>query len=306
MRAFQKKLHLDSRLTIAYILFLYLVATRQAIVQGVPGEAAGVWAATILLNLAFLGFFLVGTRRLGVRTLAQVLYYAAMYVVLDAFVPTLGVPDGAQTLRDLDGRIFGHQPADDLHTVLPTFFHEVFAVGYALFLPYLYFNVLRSICRDGPVDARRFLVGLVAVYAIGYVGYVLLPAYGPRFFDELTNGGRAFLGITAGPPASRALSGFMDGYSGHQNVFPSLHAAGSLYVWVFELRYRSRRLGLLSTPIVAGVWIGTVYHGYHYVVDLLAALVLVLIGHIAARVAVKAKTARKVAAREARHRRGRP
>jgi hypothetical protein len=217
-----------------------------------------------------------------------------MYVVLDVFVPTLLIPDGAELLRDLDDRIFGFQPAEDLHSLFPPFFHEVFGVGYALFLPYLYFNVIRSLCRDGPVEARRFVVGVAAVYAIGYVGYVLLPAYGPRFYDTVTNGGGEFVGLTRGPPLSGALSGFMDKYSGHRNVFPSLHAAGSLFVLIFELRYRSLRLGLLSTPVVAGIWVGTVYHGYHYVVDLFAALVLVLVGHVAASVAVKRRTARRV------------
>lgn len=286
-RILNRSVPLDVAFTCGHILVVLGFTAFRVLLCGDRLGDPWILAGGLLFHVGALFFFLLGPRRMPLRAISHVVYYSTAYGVLALYIPALGIGDHGLTLRRIEAAFFGCQPAEQLHRLFPPFCHEVFAVGYSLFIPYLYFNVIRSIVRDDPRTLKRFLVGFTALYAIGYFGYVFFPASGPRFFDDQYAGGAAFTAITDGPFLSRHLSAFMDDYSGHQNVFPSLHAAVTLYALLFEFRYRSWIVAWLSLPLVLGVWIGTVYQGYHYVVDLVGGLVLVAIAMGLAAVAVR-------------------
>jgi membrane-associated phospholipid phosphatase len=56
-------------------------------------------------------------------------------------------------------------------------------------------------------------------------------------------------------------------------VFPSLHIAVSLFLWLTLLK-DYRRLGLLLTPLLVLLWASTIYLRYHYCIDLIAGVCL--------------------------------
>ena len=66
---------------------------------------------------------------------------------------------------------------------------------------------------------------------------------------------------------------FLDFARIRRDVFPSMHVAISFLAWMYAFR-NSRRLFFLLAPFVLSLWVSTVYLRYHYLVDVLAGLVI--------------------------------
>jgi membrane-associated phospholipid phosphatase len=116
---------------------------------------------------------------------------------------------------------------------------------------------------------RRYIFIVVLAFYASYVGYFLVPARGPRAAITHT----VKLQTT---PISRAVTDGMNWVERNKNdVFPSGHVM--LTAVCLMLAWRESRwlfLGLL--PVGLGVFVSTVYCRYHYVIDVLAGLVLAL------------------------------
>jgi membrane-associated phospholipid phosphatase len=115
-----------------------------------------------------------------------------------------------------------------------------------------------------PPERDQFLTGWVFTYAISYLGYLFLPAYGPVVYHagdyELAlRGGFFYRTVVAGVEAA----------GGPHGAFPSLHIGGSMYLCCFDLK-SNRLRGLTYLPIVLLIYVATVFLRYHYVVDLIA------------------------------------
>jgi membrane-associated phospholipid phosphatase len=66
---------------------------------------------------------------------------------------------------------------------------------------------------------------------------------------------------------------FMDFARIQRDVFPSLHVGISFVVWLYAWR-NSQRLGWILSPLVLSLWVSTIYLRYHYLVDVVAGLIL--------------------------------
>jgi membrane-associated phospholipid phosphatase len=74
---------------------------------------------------------------------------------------------------------------------------------------------------------------------------------------------------------------FMDFARIQRDVFPSMHTAVSFIVWLYAYR-NSRRLFVLLAPFILSLWASTVYLRYHYLVDVVAGLILAPLCFLAA------------------------
>jgi membrane-associated phospholipid phosphatase len=63
-----------------------------------------------------------------------------------------------------------------------------------------------------------------------------------------------------------------------RDVFPSMHVAISFVVWLYAYR-SSKKLFWILSPLILSLWFSTVYLRYHYLVDVLAGLVLAPISY---------------------------
>ncbi len=186
------------------------------------------------------------------------------------FAPT--TLDGV--LGALDRRVFGVMPS----VWLTRFYHplvtELMTVCYAsLFLVPLFLLTRLSI-RNDRARFREVAVSLLLTYSIGLIGYLTIPAIGPRYaFD--TSFTEPLVGIWLTVPAAhmwRSLQAI------DRDCFPSLHVALSAVSLVYLWRYRAwaggRVIVAVSAPIIVGLWISTLYLRYHYGVDVLAGFAL--------------------------------
>ncbi len=123
--------------------------------------------------------------------------------------------------------------------------------------------------RRPPRRFREMMCGVLTVCFFGILGYLLVPAIGPVYTlrDQYT--------VPLGQPLAvfnRQME-FMDFARIRRDVFPSLHVGISFLVWLYAYR-NSRKLFWILSPFILSLWVSTVYLRYHYLVDILAGLIL--------------------------------
>ena len=120
--------------------------------------------------------------------------------------------------------------------------------------------------------ARRFVFTLMVCYYISYAGYFLIPALGPRFAQasEYT------VSLLTTPVARTIADGINSLEKTKLDVFPSGHTMIAVAVLIVAWK-RARDVFWILLPVGTGLVISTVYCRYHYVVDLIAGILLAFI-----------------------------
>jgi membrane-associated phospholipid phosphatase len=172
----------------------------------------------------------------------------------------------AELLR-LDRLLIGTTPALLLQPLVHPLLTDALSLCYALFIPYFATSLIWYFLGELPL-ARRFFAGLIGLYSIGFLGYLLVPARGPY----LAFGGLFIVPLCGGWLTDANATFVAIGGNG-VDVFPSLHCAASAFILAFDHRHSRGRFWLFLLPVV-GLWISTVYLRYHYLVDLLGGFAL--------------------------------
>lgn len=252
------------------------------VVAGLPGRAPGALlavAAAFLLPFAFAA--LRGRRPRPGSLAASAADFGPILPILLVF-DNLGPFLLATSRVDLDPLLvaadrllfLGADPTRLLEPFMGPLFLDVLTVCYALyyFHPIVLGAILwRDDLREGTPGARfpRYVFGMLLVFYVSYAGYFLVPAIGPRF--TLPHDGPLPRGAVA-----QAIDGTLDRLeTNRRNCFPSGHTMVTVAVLV-EAARRSRKTFLGFLPFAAGLVLATVAGRYHYVVDVLAGIVLVL------------------------------
>jgi membrane-associated phospholipid phosphatase len=144
---------------------------------------------------------------------------------------------------------------------------EALSSCYILFFPYLAFSLVWYF-RGELATLRAFLVGMFTIYGIGFLGYSLVPAWGP--WVALKD---AFHVPLEGFAITRWNDAIVRWGSNGVDVFPSLHCALSSYFLFFDRRHARWRFRLYLVPCI-GLWISTIYLRYHYFIDIAAGFAL--------------------------------
>ncbi len=177
--------------------------------------------------------------------------------------------DRDQALMALDQRLFGFQASLVLQRIISPpltawmtfayFFHVINIPLVACFL-YLWRDRWRF---------REMMSGLMVGFFFGLMGYLLVPAIGPMYT----------LRSQYTVPLSHTIMmfnrdvDFMDFARIRRNVFPSMHTAISFVVWLYAYR-NSKKLFWILSPLILSLWFSTVYLRYHYLIDVVAGLIL--------------------------------
>ena len=202
-----------------------------------------------------------------------VLMNAAYFRMAAVFADTHGVRYDA-LLQHADTLIFGRPLPLWFDGVAQPGFADLLSFCYFLLFPYILVSCGRQLVRlrRAPEEARAFYSGLFLIYAIGFVGYLFVPARGawldiPAAFRHPVAGGW----ITALNQQIVARG------SNRVDVFPSLHVAVSAFILFFDRRFAPWRFRVYL-PAAIGLWISTIYLRFHYGVDVIAGALLAVIG----------------------------
>jgi len=115
-----------------------------------------------------------------------------------------------------------------------------------------------------------FLV--VFCFYLSYLGYILFPALGPRFtINDLQD--VPLNGLLVAEP----IQNFLNRLEGiKRDAFPSGHTAIALTVLYLSYKFETKLFRILL-PAVGALILSTVYCRYHYVVDVLAGILLAVL-----------------------------
>jgi membrane-associated phospholipid phosphatase len=191
-------------------------------------------------------------------------------------------------LRELDALLVGGNLSLRLESAIRPWLTEALSCCYILFFPYLLFSLVYYFKKD-LATLRAFLVGMFTIYGIGFIGYSLVPAWGPWIAMK-----DAFHMRLEGFAVTRWNNAIVTWGSNGVDVFPSLHCALSSYFLFFDRRHTRWRYLVYLVPCI-GLWFSTIYLRYHYFVDIvcgfaLSAFALWLSAHYEARHERKERT----------------
>lgn len=246
------------------------------LMRGVWGEAQGPWArskATLLWGMG------------GLRTYVPFLACMGIYEMNKRLIPALR----GDTLYDMqmaqfDFWLLGDLSAAIVHETMNAEWITEFigwfgltqvAIHEACYTSYVYAAPTLALAMwflGRRTQYNRFIGALVICGALAYVGYVLVPVVGPKFLF----GDQWLMGD------SGALT-FMDNIKGFsRDCFPSLHTAWTTLFLIAAWK-GVRPLFWVYLPVAIGVYIGTLYGGYHYLLDIIAGFLLAVFAWWAAR-----------------------
>lgn len=208
----------------------------------------------------------------GVAVIAMMftLYSTLGHVAFDAIPwiadPALDAADRALLFGRSPSLVFAGDPSP--RTV------EFLSFFYAAFIPYLYMSILLGLAGRPAAERDEFVTAFATLYALSFLGYLFLPARGP-----IVQMAADFPAQLRGGFFHRTVVASIDSLGGPHGAFPSLHVGASFLAAWFDLRHRNWLRGLIYIPLVALIAAATIVLRYHWVVDLVAGVLLALLAH---------------------------
>lgn len=190
-----------------------------------------------------------------------------------------------EMLAQADRLLFGFNPTEYIyimeHPLLTEFMQIVYGVFYIM--PVVYASELYFWHRYREMKYTIFVI--MFGFYLSFIGYLLVPAVGPRFtihdflttdaelpgvffaqtIRDLINFGES---IPKGDPSAMLVA--------QRDAFPSGHTIVILLITYLSAKFRSRSF-YFYLPYSVLMIFSTVYLRYHYVVDLIAALPFVIV-----------------------------
>ena len=224
-------------------------------------------AQWVVIRLKDRGKVLRWTHDLVFPTVSILLVFDSLEYIVHSINPR----DIDPLLIRLDYLILGTYPTVALERFMSPLLTDVLQVAYTsyYFLPIVLGANLIS-RRDPSFDRVLFYVMLC--FYLSYVGYLAAPALGPRFAMNHLQNADLQGWLLAGPVQD--ILNRLEGVK--RDAFPSGHTAITLTVLFLSYRH-ARRLFPWFLPLVAALIAATVYCRYHYVVDVIAGVLLALI-----------------------------
>jgi membrane-associated phospholipid phosphatase len=200
------------------------------------------------------------------------LYVPFCYKQVPYLVSALHLRAADNTLAHWDLAMWKVDPVFWLSSMQNRFAVEFLQAVYTMFLPgsvalgiVLWFRRPREEFRLG-----TFTIALT--FLISYLGYLLLPARGPRFMEYASQ-----YAPLHGLWAFHSLQNILDKLEGLQyDCFPSGHVAVVL-VGCWLARWISPRVFYTFAVFAACITFSTVYLRYHYVIDVIAGMALAIV-----------------------------
>lgn len=229
-------------------------------------------------GLIFLQMLLIRTKDRGklLKLIYDLIFPTACILIifdsLEQLVHFINPRDIDPLLIKLDYIIFNGHPTVILENIMAPLLTDILQTAYSTyyFLPVALGIALKIKGDDKAFDQALFLIMLC--FYLSYLGYMLMPAIGPRFtMDHLQE--KALEGLFIAGPLQELLNG-LEGTK--RDAFPSGHTAITLTVVYLAWRFE-KRLFAVFLPVALALIVSTVYCRYHYVVDVIGGAALTLI-----------------------------
>jgi membrane-associated phospholipid phosphatase len=205
-------------------------------------------------------------------------YVAVCYKEMAYLIPAIRATDADAFLAQLDYRIWGAHPTVWLERIQSPAFTEFLQIVYTLFVPVVLVPAF-LLWRKRNYAGFQYFAFLIALgYLVSYVGYLIVPARGPRFLlAHLQHVPLRGLWLFQGMQS--ALDRLE---SAHYDCFPSGHTELTMLAWWSTRQFGKPLLFWLYFAYTLCIIFATVYLRYHYTVDVLAGVLVAIILIVAA------------------------
>ncbi len=207
-----------------------------------------------------------------IRDFAPLFYILVIYSNLPVLIQALNPKDADHILLAIDQYLFGMQLSVFLQEYM---FEPLITFSTISYAAYYFFPPVLAILfyvRGNYGIFRKLSAAVFLSFFLGYIGYVITPAVGPRYVisDSYTN-------QIGGSEMSQTIRQKLDDWEyTKRDCFPSLHNAAILVALMFAIRYE-RKFALFFLPFALGLFWATVYLRYHYLIDVIAGWLLAII-----------------------------
>ena len=171
-------------------------------------------------------------------------------------------------LRDADLVLFGGEPTLWLQKLTVPWLTELMTFAYALFFVFPLVVLVRLHVRGDVLAFREVTLAFTLCFYLGLVGYLTVPAIGPRFTVVYEVPLSGYVLTDAAAAAWNTIEKV------ETDCFPSLHTAVStislVYLWRLRAWPRGNALLAICVPWIVLLWASTLYLRYHWSVDVLA------------------------------------
>lgn len=203
-----------------------------------------------------------------VRTLYPVMLYSLFYSELERADHWI-FPDFLDAqLVAFERSIFGFEPNIWIVSAQSPWLNEIMMLGYFSYYLLIPLVALALFLRQRIDDLRGMLYGTTVAFVISYVGFVVFPVEGPRYFLA-----QQFPEPLAGWVFVPLVRYIIDQGAIHGGCMPSSHVAVAVVILLWARRTMPR-LGTVLTPFVFTLILGTVWGRFHYVTDAVVGIIV--------------------------------
>jgi membrane-associated phospholipid phosphatase len=241
-----------------------------------------VFIAITIISIATLGKYRAGTIFLNIHRYYHLPIIYVVFMQVFVYISVLNPHDYDPILVAWDKAIFGMNPTEWLLQFAFPALTEFFQIAYVLFYFHAFAQSIELNMRGLYEEAERVTRTIVFGFLLSYLAYFFMPAIGPRFsvheyssiFSDLPG-----LWVT---DIIRNIIDTGDGFRDkaiapalqmHRNCMPSGHTMMTLMNMILAFRFRSK-LRWVFLIMGCSLIFSTVYLRYHYVVDVIAGIIL--------------------------------
>src|SRR5580658_1129684 len=180
-----------------------------------------------------------------------------------------------------DTRVFGVEPSLWLDRFVTPTTTEWFAFFSFLYFLVLTVHVLPMLFwwQPGEKELARFGVGFLMIFLSAHLLYMVVPGWGPYWYLK-----GSFQHELQGPVFWPLVREAVDAGGAQKDIFPSLHTAVPTYIAIFSFQHRKLTPFKYSWPVMAFVAtqiiVATLLLRWHYLVDVVAGLILAVTASI--------------------------
>ncbi|MGO9377681.1 MAG: phosphatase PAP2 family protein [Dissulfurispiraceae bacterium] len=276
-------------LNILFSLFLLILTIiYHAVIRG---------AGYLMLIYGSLIFFQLILSRLGrinqFLELTHDIFFPVVCVLiifdsLGLIVHSINPQDIDYLLIRADYRILGGYPTVFLERFIYSPLTDILEVAYSTYyLMPVTLGIALKLRKDKSAFEKSLFLILLCFY-LSYIGYIIFPALGPRYtMDHLQS--KAVVGFLVSKPIQDMLN-LLEGVK--RDAFPSGHTAIALTVLILSWKYARNIFRILLVPVILLIF-ATVYCRYHYFVDVIGGIILVVVTFTVGEVYYKFWTGRQ-------------
>ena len=194
------------------------------------------------------------------------------FTELHYLVPLVHPTDFDSILIKIDYFLFGVHPTIWLEKYTYPAVTEILQFVYTTFyfIPIILAVLLAKEKRED--DLSFYIFNMIYCFYLSYFGYFSIPAIGPRF---TLNHLQSF--PLTGVWVMQDIQHFLNKLENIQrDAFPSGHTAITVLTLYYAFKY-NKTYAYILIPITIMMIVSTVYLRYHYVIDVIAGLILVII-----------------------------